>query len=437
MVESQRPTAAVYAGYTYSYPHKRAYRGFDPPLRLDQLWRSERRDSLYLYVHLPFCEMRCGFCNLFTQAQSDRDLVSGYLDALARQARVVRRCVGDMSFARCAIGGGTPTWLDEHQLEVVLDLAEEMGADLSGIPVSVETSPETALPGRLKLLRQRGVDRISIGVQSFADAEVHAVGRPQRKSTVLGALEAIRSHDFPILNLDLMYGLPGQTAQTWIASLEQALAYAPEEIYLYPLYVRPLTALGRRGESWDDERRQLYRQGRDFLLERGYRQCSMRRFRSAQAPAESGPTYSCQHDGMLGLGCGARSYTRDVHYSSDYAVDRAVVREILAHWVASDDDRFALAEFGYQLDVSDRKRRYLLQSLLETDGVAIEAYRDSFGGDPDEDFPELSDFHEAGYLECEQGRWKLTTSGLELSDWIGPRLYSRRVRGLMEACATK
>lgn len=425
------PNGPIYAGYSYSYPHKTAYRRFDPPLALRDTWSHEPRDSLFLYIHVPFCEMRCGFCNLFTQAQADANLVRDYLSALARQARVAREAIGEMRFAACAIGGGTPTWLDADQLEGLFNLAEQLGADLDAMPVSVETSPETALPDRLRVLRRRGVDRVSIGVQSFHDSEVHAIGRPQQAAAVSAALAAVRHEGFPVLNIDVMYGLPGQSVATWTASLREALRFAPEEIYLYPLYVRPLTGLGRRAEDWDDHRLELYRAGRDWLLAEGYRQHSMRRFCSPHAPHEAPNGYACQRDGMLGLGCGARGYTRDVHYSDEYAVDRAAVRSILARWAAKDERAFSEVNYGIRLDCGDRKRRYLLQSLLETCGIDPAAYRAFFDSDLAEDFPELAALAEAGWLD-QDGCWRLTAAGLERSDRIGPWLYGPRVRQLME-----
>src|SRR4051794_23959467 len=89
-----------YRGYAYAYPHKTAYRPFDPPPPLRDLWAGERRDALFLYIHVPFCEMRCGFCNLFTQARPAAGLADDYLDALARQGDRVRDALGDGRFAR-------------------------------------------------------------------------------------------------------------------------------------------------------------------------------------------------------------------------------------------------------------------------------------------------------------------------------------------------
>lgn len=311
-----------YQSYVYAYPHKSAYRPFENRPPLADLWRGEDVDALSLYTHIPFCEMRCGFCNLFTRSTPPAEQVTAYLGALERQAEAVAEVLPEGArFARAALGGGTPTYLTAEELTRVYDLTERaFGVDLSRIPVSVETSPATATPDRLRVLDARGATRISMGVQSFLDSEAHAAGRPQKRAEVDRALAAVREHASADLNVDLIYGIERQDARTWAHSLDTALEWAPEEVYLYPLYVRPLTGLGRRAREWDDHRLSLYRQGRDHLLERGYEQVSMRMFRRADAPAAADPDHCCQTDGMVGLGCGARSYTTGAHYSFDYAV---------------------------------------------------------------------------------------------------------------------
>lgn len=205
--------ATRYQSYVYGYPHKTAYRPLMPAQPLGPLWAGERRDSLFLYLHVPLCEQRCGFCNLFTRPVPPAALVDAYLATLARQAAVVRRALDDggaFTIARAAIGGGTPTLLDTHQLARVLAIGGAMGLP-AGAPMSVETSPETALPDRLAAVVGGGADRISIGVQSFIDAECKAVHRPQHAADVHRALRAIRDAGPATLNIDLMYGLPGQT----------------------------------------------------------------------------------------------------------------------------------------------------------------------------------------------------------------------------------
>lgn len=426
--------AGPYQGYVYAYPHKTAYRPLDPRPSLREVWEGEPSGSLFLYLHIPFCEMRCGFCNLFTRTGAPEELVAAYLDALERQANAVRDALDGPRFVTAAIGGGTPTYLSAAELTRMFDLTERiMGADLRAVPLSVETSPATATADRLAVLAERGTTRISIGVQSFVDAEARAAVRPQKRQEVEAALGRIREIGFEALNIDLIYGIDGQTERSWRHSLDAALGWKPEEIYLYPLYVRPLTGLGRRARDWDDHRLGLYRQGRDRLLAAGYEQVSMRMFR---LPGSSGATeYRCQSDGMVGLGCGARSYTSDLHYSYEYAVGAGRVRAIIDDYVRLAPEEFAVANVGFRLEDGERRRRHLIQSLLQAEGLDTAAYRERFGAEAAADFGgELERLAARGWLETARAgetRLRLTPEGLAHSDAIGPALFSGRVRELM------
>jgi oxygen-independent coproporphyrinogen III oxidase len=426
-------TGSPYAGYLYSYPHKTAYRALDPSVRLDELWSTVDRRALFLYAHVPFCEMRCGFCNLFTRAHPPEDVVHAYLDALERQILSARRWLSDARFARFALGGGTPTFLDAQQLDRLFAMIEtHLGVAVASVPSSVETSPETAEIDRLRVLRDRGVDRISIGVQTFDDTEARHLLRPQKAKRVDAALDRIRTLGFPTLNIDLMYGVPEQNVASWIDTIERALRFAPEELYLYPLYVRPLTALGRRGTlSWDRQRLELYREGRARLLSAGYRQVSMRMFQKS-APKD-GPVYRCQEDGMLGLGAGARSYTDRVHYSTEYAVGAHGVAEIIDAFIARSAEGLELAEWGFVLDEEDRQRRWIILSLF-AEGIDFDAYRARFGSEVLDDLPQLAELTSRGLAEKRGRQLILTERGVERSDAIGPWLCSERVRERMNTC---
>jgi oxygen-independent coproporphyrinogen-3 oxidase len=422
----------AYEGYAYAYPHKTAYRPLRPPVPLREAWAGERRDALFLYLHVPFCEMRCGFCNLFTLTRPKDGLADAYLAALRRQAVRVRDALDGANFARVAVGGGTPTFLDAGQLAGLFDVAEHtLGADLHAVPVAVETSPATAAPDKLALLRDRGVKRVSLGVQSFVEAEVAAAGRPQKTADVEAALDRLRAAGFPTLNLDLIYGLPGQTVASWLASVRAALRWRPEELYLYPLYVRPLTGLGRSRHGWEDLRPDCYREARALLQDAGYVQVSMRMFRGRHAPAEDGPVYCCQEDGMVGVGCGARSYTRALHYATEYAVRAPGIRELLADYVARTDEAFDRADFGFRLGPEEQRRRYVIQSLLSGEGLVLTAYRARFGTEALDDLPELGELEPLGLAARDAGRLRLTAAGVERSDTLGPWLYSEPVRRLM------
>jgi oxygen-independent coproporphyrinogen III oxidase len=360
-----------YAGYVYAYPHKTAYRPLDPRPTLRDVWAGEATGALFLYLHIPFCEMRCGFCNLFTRTGAPEELVGAYLDALERQAAVVRDALPFPRFVTAAIGGGTPTYLSAGELTRLFDLAENvLGAGLRAVPLSVETSPATATADRLAVLAERGTARVSIGVQSFVDAEARAAVRPQRRAEVDGALDRIRAASFEALNIDLIYGIDGQTPKSWRYSLDTALS------------------------------------------------CE----------------YCCQTDGMVGLGCGARSYTRDLHYSHEYAVGAQHVRAIIDEFVRLPADAFAVANVGFRLDEEDRRRRHLIQSVLQAEGMSRDAYHERFGSDVLADFGgELDRFAGLGWLDADADTVRLTAEGLAYSDAIGPALFSGRVEALMHA----
>lgn len=426
-----------YQAYVYSYPHKTAYRPLTPPVNLANLWSNQDKSALFLYIHIPFCEMRCGFCNLFTTVTHNEDFVTQYVRALQRQAQRVKSALGKSSFARFAIGGGTPTQLPIQHLETILNIAEQtMGANLQSIPISVEVSPETATQDKLKLLRERGADRISIGVQSFIESEVLATQRRQTTPQVEAALGRIKEAGFPTLNIDLIYGLPEQTVETFLQSIRAALRFQPEEIYLYPLYVRPLTGLGRTDKEWDDIRLASYRAGRQLLLSEGYSQVSMRMFqRRENNPAL--PVYCCQADGMVGLGCGARSYTDSLHYSNDYAVGVKEIKDILQAYIQNSNEAFDYASYGFKLDNSEQRRRFILLSLLSDEGLNFNSYKHRFGSDVYSDFSELGELLTLN-LGMEDGEiLRLTEAGIELSDVIGAWLFSLEVLNLMDGYELK
>jgi oxygen-independent coproporphyrinogen III oxidase len=423
-----------YQGYSYSYPHKTAYRPFHQPVPLTDLWALERIDSLFLYIHIPFCEMRCGFCNLFTRAMPEGSLVEHYLGALERQARRVRGALGDASFARLALGGGTPTFLEPKGLEAVFDVAERvMGAKPGQVPVSVEVSPGTVTADKLEVLAARGTTRVSIGIESFIEAEASAVNRPQQTVVVERALDLLRASGIPTVNIDLIYGLPGQNVTSLLTSLRAALHHSPEELYLYPLYVRPQTTLGRAGREWDDLRLACYREGRGLLLAEGYMQVSMRMFVAPHAAPETGPLYRCQEDGMVGLGCGARSYATELHYSSGYAVRAHGVRAIIDDFVASPDESFSTAAHGYRLSPDDLRRRFVIQSLLSGEGLSCLGYTRRFGSNVRADLPQIEELTELEMARETTDGLMLTERGIERSDVLGPWLYSEPVRALMES----
>ncbi len=423
---------APFSGYLYAYPHKTAYRTLEPPISLDEAWAEESRTRLFLYIHVPFCSSRCGYCNLFSTTSHDAGVLDAFVAAVARQARRVARTLGpSRSFSRFAAGGGTPSLLGAKRLAALFDVAEELLATgASTVPTSVELAPATTTPALVELLQQRGIERVSIGVQAFDPGTLRALGRGQRVNDAARALKLIHDAGFPSFNVDLMYGADGQDIAAWVATVEAALEYSPDELYLYPLYVRPLTALGRAGRTWDDHRLECYAAGRDLLVGRGFIQRSYRHFARPRREQPAAP-YRCQEDGMIGLGPGARSYTRALHYSSEYAVGSAAARTSVDGYLEASEDDHGWIRHGIRLAPEEQRRRFVIKSLLHSDGLDLEAYAARFGTSALSDLTELGELVLTGLAERSQEGIRLTARGLELSDAIGPWLVSEPIRERM------
>ncbi|MBN8421443.1 MAG: STM4012 family radical SAM protein [Verrucomicrobia bacterium] len=433
-IREQVHAGGLFQGYAYGYPHKMAYRTLTPPVPLRDAWADEPKDALFLYVHVPFCSVRCGFCNLFTVtgAGAAKNRVTAYLDALEQQTEAMNVALGsEAKMARIAIGGGTPTFLTIGELERLFNLLRTYQRTTCDLPIAIEMSPDSVDAEKLAFLHENGVTRASLGVQSFVEKDTRALGRPQKAADVEKALAAMHAARFPVRNIDLIYGVEGQTWEDWQASLQATLRHAPEEIFLYPLYVRPLTGLGRKDKRATDAREELYRRGRDFLLSNGYTQVSMRLFRSPTHPGECDVHYCCQEDGMIGLGAGARSYTRALHYSTEWAVGRNSVQEILDYYSATQDHSLAL--YGATLDLDDQKRRYVIKSILRASGMDLAAYREAFQSEALADFPQLNLLIEHGAARLTPTHLVPTLLGLEWSDVIGPWLYSDHVKEAIAA----
>lgn len=421
-----------YLHYVYSYPHKTSYRDFEMPISLAEAWHEENKQALFLYLHIPFCEMRCGYCNLFTTTNPEDDLVSRYLKALDIQIQTTAEFLGDdFHFEQLAFGGGTPTYLNPEQLQTCFDLlSRHLG--VNQLPASVEVSPATADTERLAVLAEAGVGRISMGVESFDQADLKALGRPQTPKSVATALQAIRDSGIERLNIDLIYGSANQSPASWLYSVDQALDWQPEEIFIYPLYVRPLTGLGRKAQrEQEDERLQAYFSARGRLLAAGYRQSSMRMFTRADAPEPKG-RYRCQEDGMIGLGAGARSYTQSLHYSSHYAVGKPHIKRIIEDYANTTAAEFATASYGIELELADKKRRYLLLSLLQTSGFALADYTEQFGTQLLDDAPQLSLLVKHNLAVISDEHIQLNETGIAYSDLIGSWLFTPTIRERMQ-----
>ena len=467
-----------YIQYMYSYPHKTAYRALENVNLRDYFFNLEG-EGHSLYLHLPFCESKCGYCNLFSVTGCNHIQMDDYIDAVLRQMKQYREMMPQSAlFADFTIGGGTPLLLEEEQITRVFESVERYMPMNRDRKIIIETAPNQTNREKAELLKTLGVTRVSMGIQSFDNGELRWLGRNHDSERAREAAELLSNMCFECVNFDFIYGLPDQTGESLIRSLRTAISFAPDELFLYPLYIKHGVRLEREGrkELLDSEHAYaLYQCGSEYLKENGYAQISMRRFvkKSSgnliwgdESPGKEFlknilPGFNeCGFKSALSLGCGGRSYLGRLHTCTPYRTTRNAALEEIERYQCTED--FSFVTNGILLSDDEIKRRYVIKHLLILPGISRQAYRQAFQADVLEDFPIIKDWINQGWLEeyhcdnkCYENRCRdnvrsdgkncddmdyadtdhdyigLTSIGLGLSDYIGPQLISEEIMGKM------
>jgi len=239
---------------------------------------------------VPFCLSKCAYCDFFSV--TDCDLVPDWLAALKKEASLYQ---GRFEvFDTLYLGGGTPSLLNSGQLAYLLETLRRQFSFSVDTEVTLEANPDDLNPEKLGAYRDLGVNRLSVGVQSFHDRELAFLGRRHNVRQTVAALEAARVAGFANLSLDLIYGLPGQSLEDWRDTLEQALSFQPEHLSCYQLTYEPGTPLGgrkARGEvtpATEEEERDFFLFTSRFLEERAYLHYEISNFARLKEPVRGG-----------------------------------------------------------------------------------------------------------------------------------------------------
>lgn len=431
-----------YLQYMYSYPHKTAYRSLSGVYLKDYAERLKGRGHSS-YLHIPFCQSKCGYCNLFSVTGQSAEAMERYLDGMERQMRQYQRILEPYhtTFSDLVIGGGTPLIFSESLLDRMFTMVKKYGFQ-GNQEIVIETAPNQTTAEKLRLLQDAGVTRISMGIQSFSDQELAALGRHHSAWKARKALELLKSFDFSCINIDFIYGIPGQKTESLLASLKEALRFSPDEIFLYPLYIKH----GVRME--EDLKKGMvlnpsmafsqYQEASAFLRSSGFRQDSMRRFLRTTSEDSAGNRKrqfkNCGFGTSLSIGCGGRSYLGNLHFCTPYAVNQESCLNQIREYEETKD--YTEVKHGILLSEEEIKRRYVIRHLLILPGLPIHQYYEQFQTQAKEDFPLLDHWVQKGLLECRKEEnesfLSLTEEGMGLSDYLGPQLISDEVRRRME-----
>jgi len=369
-------------------------------------------DSIALYIHLPFCKKKCGYCS-FVSFEGRESNIPEYISAL--DAELTQRANGEC-ISSIFFGGGTPSLLASDQLDRILTSIRTLFKVTENAEISLEANPGTVDERYFKDIRQLGINRLSLGVQSLNEQTLSFLGRIHTAGDARRSVRFAREAGFSNLNLDLIYGIPGQSLTTWIDTLKEAVRLSPEHFSLYPLTLEddvPLNRAIKRGELSDidpDCAADQYEAAEDYLASRGY--CHYEISNWAREGME------CRHNKVywqclpyLGIGVAAHSYI-DGHRIAN----TTDLNEYLGRFQRGEPFLFKMDE---EITLETQLAEAIIMGLRLTAGIEFGSMKKRFGIElPNRYEREISELVQLGLIETDERGIRLTSKGLLLGNEV-------------------
>ena len=365
---------------------------------------SYRNRPLGLYIHIPFCVQKCGYCDFYSVPE--QDLMKSYVSALLNHIRSYGKTCSGYTVDTVYLGGGTPTCLGAKHLARVLQEVRARFPLADDAEITVECNPESTDKKVLDAMKKQGVNRLSFGVQSAHDEELRAIGRVHTFQQAKDAVNLAKERGFTNISLDLMYGLPEQTQEMFLDSVEACLALEPRHLSCYGLKLEPATPMGRANPALpdDDAQADTYLALCDKLREQGFEHYEISNFAKRGFRSRHNQKYWDLSE-YLGLGPGAHSFMNGRRF--EFARD--IKAYINGEDILQDEDEIA----SFQ-----RQGEYLLVRLRTAEGVDFLDLEKRYNIDStpyEEAFRSLM----GNELVAHQGtRWYLTEKGFLVSNSI-------------------
>lgn len=273
--------------------------------------KPEIRD-LSLYIHIPFCKAKCIYCDFLSFGGCGHDKQKQYIDALCKEIEIYSQTAKEYLVRTIFIGGGTPSYIDADLMEQVMQTIYRVFQVAEDAEITMEGNPDSLKEEKLKIYKQAGINRLSIGLQSADDAMLRTLGRVHSYEQFIKAYQCARKIGFHNINVDVMSGLPGETEESYLHTLEKVLNLEPEHISAYSLIVEEETPLNTMEELLkripsEEEDRRMYAKTKELLQKNGYKRYEISNY------AKEG--FECRHNTVywtggeyLGVGLGASSY---------------------------------------------------------------------------------------------------------------------------------
>ena len=378
------------------------------------------KKTLGLYLHIPFCEKKCGYCDFYSKVGFTD--YSRFTDALMLEIEDLAPLAKDRTVDTVFIGGGTPSLLPQKMMLTLLDkLADSFDIDKNA-EVTMEANPATVDKKTLKKYRRAGINRLSLGIQSADDNELRVLTRIHTFSEAEDAFMEAREAGFSNINVDLMYGIPSQTESSLFSTVEKIIEMDPEHISLYGLKIEEGTPFAARRKELalpdEDTEFRMYEDTVRHLRSVGYQQYEISNF------ARKG--FRCRHNlkywneqEYLGFGPAAHSFFGGLRYANKKDVD------LYMDSLESIEQTLAHREESTPVDEHDMRNEYIMLRFRLTDGLSESQYKKRFGESFSESFASrLPLYLENGFMQKNGDVYSLTVKGMYVSNYILSDLVS-------------
>lgn len=371
---------------------------------------------LALYLHIPYCLSRCHYCDFNTYVL-DGPQSREYVRALAAEIRHQGTALDGQGrrVETIFFGGGTPSLLPPEDLCALLETCRGAFCVAPEAEITLEANPETVTVEVFSALRWGGFNRVSLGVQALHAGLLQALGRPHTPTRATEAFAAVRAADFANVNLDVMFGLPGQSLRDWRRTLEGVLILAPEHLSTYGLTIEEGTLFGRLHRQGalrlppEGAHLAMYREALRHLPAAGYRRYEISNFARPGFECRHNLTYWRQGE-YLGLGAGAHGYLAGVRYMN---------QRLPAAYISAVSRQGTAVSARERPSPLEQAEEALMLGLRLADGLHVAAFAARFGlPDPPIDPAVLARLTGTGLIKAGDGLLRLTEAGLAVSDTI-------------------
>lgn len=367
-----------------------------------------------LYVHIPFCQYRCSYCDFATFADQDHQ-IGRYVDALCHEIAMRTGDRPPTPARTIFFGGGTPSRIPIPAIERILDALRAAFALRDDAEVTLEANPGTLDQAHMRALREVGVSRLSIGVQSLNDALLLSLNRIHDAKQALSAIASAKQAGFASVNADLIFGLPGQDRADWGRTLRGVIAAEPDHLSIYGLIVEPGTLLQRqvrRGTARlpdDDEAASMYETARELLAAHGYEQYEVSNWAKPGHECRHNLIY-WEHEPYLGVGLSSHSYLDGVRFANVRGLQGYINRI----------ERGKLPTASSEVIGEERARAdAAMLGLRLIRGIHVPRFDARFGGDFLQDHAEpIARLTDAGLLESVDCHVRLAPRGYLLANQV-------------------